>query len=82
MPADKRTAVRNNGGGHSNHSLFWEIMGPGGGGEPNGALGEAISSTFGSFADFQGELKARPASAGSARAGRGSCRRRVGLAVG
>jgi Fe-Mn family superoxide dismutase len=47
IPDDKRTAVRNNGGGHANHSLFWTIMKPGGGGEPSGALGEAISATFG-----------------------------------
>jgi Fe-Mn family superoxide dismutase len=49
IPEDKRMAVRNNGGGHANHSLFWEIMGPDGGGEPSGALAEAISSTFGGF---------------------------------
>jgi Fe-Mn family superoxide dismutase len=47
IPEDKRMAVRNNGGGHYNHTLFWEIMGPNGGGEPGGALGEAIGSTFG-----------------------------------
>jgi Fe-Mn family superoxide dismutase len=47
LPEDKRTAVRNNAGGHVNHSLFWEIMSPGGGGEPAGALAEAISSAFG-----------------------------------
>jgi len=46
-------AVRNNGGGHFNHSLFWTILGPGAGGEPTGALGDAITSTFGSFADFK-----------------------------
>jgi len=57
VPEDKRTAVRNNGGGHYNHSLFWESMSPGGGGEPSGALAEAISSAFGSFSDFQGKLK-------------------------
>ena len=45
IPEDKRTAVRNNGGGHANHTLFWEIMGPDGGGEPSGALAEAIDST-------------------------------------
>ncbi len=44
LPEDKRMAVRNNGGGHANHTLFWEIMGPGGGGEPSGALGDAIGS--------------------------------------
>jgi superoxide dismutase, Fe-Mn family len=47
------TALRNNAGGHANHSLFWEIMGPGGGGEPGGELTEAISSAFGGFADFK-----------------------------
>jgi Fe-Mn family superoxide dismutase len=57
VPADKRTAVRNNGGGHYNHSLFWESMSPAGGGDPSGALGDAISSTFGSFSDFQAKLK-------------------------
>jgi superoxide dismutase, Fe-Mn family len=49
LPDDKQTAVRNNGGGHANHTLFWEIMGPGGGGEPGGELGDAIQSTFGAF---------------------------------
>jgi superoxide dismutase, Fe-Mn family len=57
VPEDKRTAVRNNGGGHYNHSLFWESMSPNGGGEPSGALAEAIASTFGSFSDFQAKLK-------------------------
>ena len=57
VPEGKRTAVRNNGGGHYNHTLFWESMGPGGGGEPGGALGEAIASAFGSFSDFQAKLK-------------------------
>jgi Fe-Mn family superoxide dismutase len=47
LPEDKRTPVRNNGGGHYNHTLFWEIMGPNGGGEPSGALASAIESTFG-----------------------------------
>jgi superoxide dismutase, Fe-Mn family len=49
LPEDKRTAVRNNGGGHANHTLFWEIMGPEGGGEPAGELGDAIADTFDSF---------------------------------
>ena len=53
IPEDKRTAVRNNGGGHANHTLFWEIMGPGGGGEPSGALGDAIADAFGGFADLK-----------------------------
>src|SRR5213593_1563821 len=47
LPADKQTAVRNNAGGHANHSLFWQIMSPDGGGEPEGALAEAIADTFG-----------------------------------
>jgi Fe-Mn family superoxide dismutase len=54
---DKRTAVRNNGGGHYNHTLFWESMSPDGGGEPAGALADAIASAFGSFADFQSKMK-------------------------
>jgi Fe-Mn family superoxide dismutase len=49
LPEDKQTAVRNNGGGHANHDLFWKIMGPGGGGEPEGALAAAIADTFDSF---------------------------------
>jgi Fe-Mn family superoxide dismutase len=57
VPDDKRTAVRNNGGGHYNHSLFWEWLSPDGGGEPDGALADAISSAFGSFSDFQEQLK-------------------------
>jgi superoxide dismutase, Fe-Mn family len=57
IPDDKRTAVRNNGGGHYNHSLFWEWLSPDGGGEPDGALGDAINSAFGSFSDFQDKLK-------------------------
>jgi len=56
IPEDKRTAVRNNGGGHSNHSFFWEIMGPNGGGEPSGALADAISSTFGGFDDLKSQV--------------------------
>ena len=57
IPDDKRTAVRNNGGGHYNHSLFWEWLSPDGGGEPDGALADAIGSAFGSFSDFQDQLK-------------------------
>src|SRR6204780_2707377 len=49
VPEGIRTAVRNNGGGHWNHSMFWKIMKKGGGGEPSGALGDAIKSAFGSF---------------------------------
>ena len=47
LPEDKQAAVRNNAGGHANHSLFWQIMKPGGGGDPSGALGQAIGDTFG-----------------------------------
>jgi Fe-Mn family superoxide dismutase len=57
IPEDKRGVVRNNGGGHLNHSLFWESMSPDGGGEPSGALGDAINSAFGSFDDFKTKLK-------------------------
>lgn len=57
VPQDKRTAVQNNGGGHYNHSLFWESLSPTGGGAPDGALAQAIDSAFGSFADFQSSLK-------------------------
>jgi len=57
LPSDKQTAVRNNGGGHYNHSLFWESMSPDGGGEPAGALAEAIDSAFGSFDDFKTKVK-------------------------
>jgi Fe-Mn family superoxide dismutase len=57
VPADKLTAVKNNGGGHFNHTMFWETMSPDGGGEPGGALADAIGSTFGSFADFQVKIK-------------------------
>jgi len=53
VPTEIRTAVRNNGGGHLNHTMFWTLMSPGGGGEPGGELGDAIGSTFGSFADFK-----------------------------
>ena len=61
VPEGIRTAVRNNGGGHANHTFFWEIMGPDGGGAPSGALGEAIDSTFGSFDDFKGQVAAAAA---------------------
>ena len=54
---DKETAVRNNAGGHANHTFFWEIMSPDGGGEPEGDLADAINDKFGSFSDFQEELK-------------------------
>jgi superoxide dismutase, Fe-Mn family len=53
VPENIRTAVRNNGGGHLNHSLFWKIMKKGGGGEPKGELADAIQAAFGSFADFK-----------------------------
>ncbi len=57
VPEAIRTAVRNNGGGHYNHTLFWEIMTPGGAGEPGGALGGAINSAFGSFASFKEQFQ-------------------------
>jgi Fe-Mn family superoxide dismutase len=57
VPEDIRTAVRNNGGGHANHSFFWDIMSPDGGGEPGGELADAISKTFGSFEDFKTKFK-------------------------
>jgi len=58
VPEDIRTAVRNNGGGHWNHSMFWEIMSPKGGGEPGGALADAIKKAFGDFASLQEKLAA------------------------
>jgi superoxide dismutase, Fe-Mn family len=67
VPEAIRTAVRNNGGGHANHSMFWEIMGPNGGGQPTGPLGEAINSTFGGFE----QLKAAINDAGAKRFGSG-----------
>jgi Fe-Mn family superoxide dismutase len=67
IPEDKRTAVRNNGGGHANHTFFWEIMGPDGGGEPSGDLASAISDVFGSVDD----LKAAVNDAGVKRFGSG-----------
>jgi superoxide dismutase, Fe-Mn family len=57
IPEDKRNAVRNNAGGHYNHSLFWEWMSPDGGGEPDGDLRSAIDSAFGSFDDFKEKVK-------------------------
>ncbi|MFB4164747.1 superoxide dismutase [Alteribacillus sp. JSM 102045] len=57
LPDSIRTAVRNNGGGHSNHTLFWQILSPNGGGEPGGELGDAISSKWGSFDKFKEEFK-------------------------
>src|ERR1700686_4435870 len=56
VPEDIRTAIRNNAGGHSNHSIFWSIMGPGGGGNPPGRLGDSIKSTFGSYDSFKEQL--------------------------
>ncbi|NIP80718.1 MAG: superoxide dismutase, partial [Gemmatimonadetes bacterium] len=53
VPESIRTAVRNNGGGYANHDLFWTVMGPDGGGEPTGALADAINGVFGSFSDFK-----------------------------
>ncbi len=58
VPENIRTAVRNNGGGHINHSMFWTIMAPNAGGEPTGALGDAINSTFGGFAPFKEKFNA------------------------
>jgi len=56
IPEDKRAAVRNNGGGHANHTLFWQIMKPGGGGAPSGALGDAINDTFGGVDDLKTQV--------------------------
>src|SRR5216117_1468158 len=67
VPEDIRTAVRNNGGGHWNHTMFWEIMGPGKGGEPTGKLGDAIKSAFGDFSKFKEQF----AAAGTGRFGSG-----------
>lgn len=58
VPDAIKTAVRNHGGGHANHSLFWDVMGPGGGGEPDGDLGKAITGAFGGFAALQEKLSA------------------------
>ncbi|AMQ06803.1 MULTISPECIES: superoxide dismutase [Sporosarcina] len=67
VPESKRTAVRNNGGGHANHSLFWELLSAEGGGNPSGALAEAIDNKFGSFDAFKEEF----AKAGATRFGSG-----------
>jgi superoxide dismutase, Fe-Mn family len=56
LPEDKQAAVRNNGGGHANHSLFWQIMKPGGGGDPSGALADAISEAFGDVGQLRAAL--------------------------
>jgi superoxide dismutase, Fe-Mn family len=58
LPDDKRTAVRNNGGGHANHSFFWEIMSPDGGGEPSGALASRIGETFGGLDQLKEQVNA------------------------
>ncbi len=57
VPENIRQAVINNGGGHANHSMFWEIMGPGAGGQPTGPLADDIKATFGDFAAFQAQIK-------------------------
>ena len=57
LPADKQGPVRNQAGGHANHTLFWENMSPDGGGEPTGELADAITAAFGSFADFQAKFE-------------------------
>jgi Fe-Mn family superoxide dismutase len=67
VPEDIRTAVRNNGGGHANHIMFWESMKPNGGGAPSGALAEAINAKWGSFDDFKKAFEA----AGAGRFGSG-----------
>jgi superoxide dismutase, Fe-Mn family len=67
VPEEKRAAVRNNAGGHANHSLFWEIMSPDGGGEPSGSLADAINDTFGGF----DEVKSTVNDAGVKRFGSG-----------
>jgi Fe-Mn family superoxide dismutase len=67
VPEDIRTAVRNNGGGHANHTMFWQVMGPNAGGAPSGAIAEAINSSFGSFDAFKEQF----AKAGVGRFGSG-----------
>ncbi len=61
VPENIRTVVRNHGGGHANHSLFWTVIGPDGGGEPTGALADAINAAFGSFQKFKDEFSAAAA---------------------
>src|SRR5688572_18563687 len=58
LPDDKQAVVRNNGGGHANHTLFWESMSPDGGGEPSGELADAINEAFGSFDEFKEKFEA------------------------
>jgi Fe-Mn family superoxide dismutase len=58
LPEDVRGVIRNNGGGHVNHTMFWELMGPGKGGNPTGAIGDAINKTFGSFDAFKEKFEA------------------------
>jgi superoxide dismutase, Fe-Mn family len=70
VPEDIRTAVRNNGGGHVNHTMFWQIMGPGKGGAATGAVGDAIKSAFGTFESFKEQF----AKAGATRFGSGWAR--------
>ena len=67
VPEAIRGAIRNNGGGHANHSLFWQVLGPNAGGEPTGELADAIKAAFGSFADFQAAFQ----KAGATRFGSG-----------
>ncbi len=67
VPTDIRTAVRNNGGGHANHSMFWKLLGPQAGGAPNGTLADAITSAFGSVDNLKSEVE----KAGLARFGSG-----------
>jgi Fe-Mn family superoxide dismutase len=81
VPEDIRTAIRNNGGGHANHSLFWTVMGPGAGGQPQGELATAMEAAFGSFDKFKDEFS----QAAATRFGSGwawlSCKKDGGLVV-
>ena len=67
VPEDIRTAVRNNGGGHANHTMFWQVMGPNGGGAPTGNVADAINASFGSYDSFKEQF----AKAGATRFGSG-----------